>query len=156
MALSPETLLEVLGASPAALDCGGLRLHLDRVFAFRGPGLLGSVNKKLAEVEEVPPANGIYKLEPGAYKVRYREVVRVPQNAVAMALPRSTLLRMGATIYTALWDPGYEGRGEGLLVVFNPYGIEIEVGAQVAQLLFIRLDRETSFVYRGSYQRENL
>jgi dUTP pyrophosphatase len=75
---------------------------------------------------------------------------------IALAIPRSTLLRSGATLFTAVWDPGCEGRGEGLLVVFNPYGVEIERRAQIAQLVFIRLDRETKFVYRGSYQRENI
>jgi dUTP pyrophosphatase len=155
-ALSPETLMEIFKLGAEAMDCGGMRLHLDKVFAFRGQGSLRVNSKKVAEAEEVKDENGVYNLKPGAYRIRYMEVVRVPLDTIALAIPRSTLLRSGATIYTAVWDPGYEGRGEGLLAVFNPHGIEIERGAQIAQLVFIKLDRETKFAYRGSYQRENI
>lgn len=155
--LSAETLLQILGLGEDQLDCSGVKLHLDKVFRFIDNGGLYRNTKKLPNVVEVEPNNsGIYNLDPGAYKIRYREVVKVPENAIALAIPRSTLLRAGATIYTAVWDPGYEGRGEGLMTVFNPYGIEIEQGAQIAQLIFISLDRVTKFVYRGTYFRENV
>jgi dUTP pyrophosphatase len=154
--LSPETLVQLFGLRPEDVDCSGVRLHLDKVFVFKGSGSLRVNSKVVADVEEIKDENGVYYLKPGAYKIRYREVVKIPLDMIALAIPRSTLLRSGATLFTAVWDPGYEGRGEGLLVVFNPYGVEIERGAQIAQLVFIRLDRETKFAYRGSYQRENI
>ncbi len=156
MALSPESLIELLRVDPSEVDCSGLRLRLDKVFAFRGRGIVTKSGKSLPEVEELQPSNGVFVLSPGSYKVRYMEYVRVPPNCLALAIPRSTLLRMGAVIYTAVWDPGYEGRGEGLLTVFNPHGIEIERGAQIAQLVFVSLDRATKKIYRGFYFRENL
>lgn len=157
MILSPETLLELLGIRVDDVDCAGVKLHIDRIFIFRDRGGVYRESKKLPEVEEVEPdEHNIYRLTPGVYKVRYRELVRVPENAVALAIPRSTLLRIGATIYTAVWDPGYIGRGEGLMAVFNPNGIEIEASTQIAQLIFIRMDRRTSFTYRGGYQYENI
>ncbi|MEM3980745.1 MAG: deoxyuridine 5'-triphosphate nucleotidohydrolase, partial [Ignisphaera sp.] len=144
--LSPETLVELLRLSEDQLDCSGLRLHLDKVFNFTSQGNVYKSSKKLAEVIEVKPNNnGVYTLAPGAYRVRYKEIVKVPENAIALAIPRSTLLRIGATVFTAVWDPGYEGRGEGLMVVFNPHGIEIEQGAQIAQLIFVSLDKVTRF-----------
>ena len=121
--LSPETLIELFNIDEKSIDCAGIKLHLDKVFAFRGKGAILKETKSLAEVEEVKPINGIYKLPQGAYKIRYKEIVKVPPNAMALAIPRSTLLRCGATIFTAVWDPGYEGRGEGLMVVFNQNGI---------------------------------
>lgn len=154
--LSPETIMMLFGLKEEDVDCSGIKLHLDKVFVFKGKALLAKNSRKLAEVEEVEADNDVYHLMPGAYKIRYREIVKVPNNAIALAIPRSTLLRSGATIYTAVWDPGYEGRGEGLLTVFNSNGIDIEKGAQIAQLVFIRLDRETKFVYKGIYQRENI
>ena len=63
-------------------------------------------------------------------------------------------MRIGASLYTAVWDPGYEGRGSGLLVVHNKNGIYIEKGAQIAQLVFIRMNKPTKKLYRGSYFRE--
>ncbi|MEM0319986.1 MAG: hypothetical protein QXS67_01040, partial [Candidatus Nezhaarchaeales archaeon] len=78
------------------------------------------------------------------------------RNYVAIGLPRSSLMRMGATIISALWDPGYEGRGEGLLLVENPYGIILERNARVIQLIFVRLESEPESEYRGSYMYEGL
>lgn len=154
--LSPETLVEVLGVGIDCVDCAGLKLHLDKVFRFRGCGALYRGGRSLPEVDEVEAVDNVFRLEPGVYKIRYAEVVRVPKDCIALAIPRSTLLRMGVTLYTAVWDPGYEGRGEGLLTVFNPYGVVIERGTQIAQLIYIRMDRETSKLYRGVYYRENM
>lgn len=155
--LSAETLIQLLKLSEEQVDCSGLRLHLSKVFKFNSGGGIYKNSKKLSEVEEVKPnENNVYVLPSGAYRIRYKEVVKVPENTIALAIPRSTLLRNGVTIFTAIWDPGYEGRGEGLMVVFNPRGIEIEQGAQVAQLVYILLDRVTNFVYKGTYFRENM
>lgn len=155
--LSAESLIHILNVSRDKLDCGGLKLHVDKIFAFSNKGGLYNNVKKISDVVEVKPdSRGIYELAAGAYRIRYKELVKVPDDALALAIPRSTLLRIGATIFTAVWDPGYEGRGEGLMVVFNPHGIELEEGVQVAQLVFVKLDRATRFVYRGSYYRENI
>jgi len=155
--LSPETLLNIFNLSVDDIDCSGLKLHLDKVFTFKGRGGLYRNTKNLPEVDEIKPnEKNLYILKPGAYKIRYKEVVKVPENTIALAIPRSTLLRAGATIYTAVWDPGYNGRGEGLMVVFNLSGIEIEVNAQIAQLIFIYMDKTTRYTYRGSYQNENI
>lgn len=157
VAVSAETLLYLLNLREDQIDCSGIKLHLDKVFSFTDRGGLFKNSKKVSDVAEVEPnESGVYVLAPGAYRIRYKEVVKVPDNMIALAIPRSTLLRIGAAIFTAVWDPGYEGRGEGLMVVFNPHGVDIECGAQVAQLVFISLDRVTKFVYRGTYFRENI
>ncbi len=156
LALAPETLSKLLGLSLDEMDCSGMRLHLDKVFRFKSAGMLGKSSKGLSDVEEIEPIEGRYKLGCGCYKIRYREVVKVPNNCIAIAIPRSSLLRMGVVIFSAVWDPGYEGRGEGMMLVANPFGVELEVGAQIAQLVFISMDRATSKVYRGSYFRENI
>jgi len=104
----------------------------------------------------VRPADGLYRLQPGAYKIRFMDVVSVPLDAVGLCFPRSTLLRMGVSISCAVWDPGYSGRGESLMTVLNPHGVAIAQGARVAQLVFIRLESPPASLYRGSYQGENL
>ncbi|MEM2452892.1 MAG: hypothetical protein QW725_00680, partial [Ignisphaera sp.] len=106
--LSPETLISVLGLLKENIDCSGMKLHLDEVFSFVDRGGLYSNSKKLSNVYEIKPnEEGIYVLAPGGYRIRYREIVKVPENTIAIAIPRSTLLRIGATIHTAVWDPGY-------------------------------------------------
>lgn len=144
----------VLQAQPAGID-----LTVSEVYKFESPGLIGFSNssRKMPKVEKLEFDNdGKLLLEKGAYKVRYNEVVKVPRSCVAIGLPRSSLMRMGATIISALWDPGYEGRGEGLLLVENPYGIILERNARVMQLIFVRLEAEPASEYRGFYMHEGL
>jgi len=98
---------------------------------------------------------GFIDLTPGAYMVTYNEVVHLPRNVMALALPRSSLLRCGATIHTAVWDAGYSGRSQSLMVVHNPQGFRLQRNARVVQLLFLQLTQETEG-YQGTYQGENI
>jgi dUTP pyrophosphatase len=97
-------------------------------------------------------------LSPAPYKLIVNEIVNLPRNLVGIARPRSTMLRSGATVNTALWDPGYSGRSELLLVVHNPGGLTLARNARVAQLCFFELEEELQEgqEYRGRYQLENL
>ena len=63
---------------------------------------------------------GYLELMPGAYIVTYNEIVHLPNNIMALAQPRSSLLRSGVTVYGAVWDAGYSGRSRAMMVVFNP------------------------------------
>jgi len=134
----------------------GVDLTVRKVYAFTSPAYIGFKNRKLAEVTEIEPANGAWRLGPGAYKVMFNEVVKVPNDVVGLCFPRSSLLRSGVIFTCTVWDPGYVGRGEGLLTVLNPQGLELEVGARVAQLVFIKLMEKPSRVYEGVYKGENI
>ena len=52
---------------------------------------------------------GFIDLMPGAYIITYNEIVHLPKNVMALATPRSSLLRCGVTVNTAVWDAGYSG-----------------------------------------------
>jgi len=90
------------------------------------------------------------RLDPGGYVCQYGETIRIPEGHVGFVYPRSSLMRNSCMLHTAVWDAGYEGRGEGLLEVHHP--IEIEVGARVAQLVLAAADHDGT--YDGSYQGE--
>ena len=152
--VAPEELIKLLGISEDMLDCAGMKLTLAEVYSLSSEGCLRVSTKELPKYSEVKPVGGIYYLEPGPYLIRYGEFVRIPNGYVGFAIRRSSLLRMGAVLYTAVWDPGYEGRGAGLLVIHNPYGVRIERGAQIAQLVLIRMSKETKYIYRGTYLGE--
>jgi len=94
-------------------------------------------------------------LIPGAYTVFYNEVVHLPNNVMALARPRSSLLRCGVTVGTAVWDAGYSGRSQSLMVVYNPQGIRLQKDARIVQLVFFQLTGETRG-YDGTYQGENI
>ena len=78
------------------------------------------------------------------------------QDVMALAYPRSTLLRCGVTVFTAVWDPGYSGRAEALLVVHNPVGFRLYENARVVQLVFTRLGSQVESAYQGRFNGENL
>ncbi|WP_255151381.1 deoxyuridine 5'-triphosphate nucleotidohydrolase [Halorarius halobius] len=130
----------------------GVDLTLDAVFEQTDPGRLGTDGKTVGERRELDPENGCYRLDPGGYVARYGETVAVPEGHVGFVYPRSSLMRNSCMLHTAVWDAGYEGRGEGLLVVHHP--VELEPGARIAQFVLAEADHEGE--YAGSYQGENI
>ena len=70
----------------------------------------------------------------------------------AIARPRSSLLRMGVTVETAVWDAGYRGRSEALLIVYNSAGFYIKKDARVVQLIFMRMENAVQQGYSGRYR----
>ena len=95
-------------------------------------------------------------MEPGAYLVTLAEEVRLPGDVMAFGKPRSSLLRSGVAVHNAVWDAGYHGRSQALLVVYNPAGFSVAKGARILQLVFLTLDAPTSAPYAGRYQGELL
>ena len=98
---------------------------------------------------------GFIDLMAGAYIITYNEIVHLPQNVIALAAPRSSLLRCGVMINTAVWDAGYSGRSQSLMVVYNPQGFRLQRNARIVQLVFLKLTQETEG-YHGVYQGENI
>jgi dUTP pyrophosphatase len=98
---------------------------------------------------------GFIDLMPGAYIITYNEIVNLPKNIMALARPRSSLLRCGVSVGTAVWDAGYSGRSQSLMVVYNPQGFRLQKNARIIQLIFFRLGQKTEG-YQGIYQGENI
>jgi dUTP pyrophosphatase len=133
----------------------GVDLTLGTVFEQVEPGRIGREDKTVGGREECEPAGEApptYQLDPGGYVLQYGDRVRIPEGHVGFIYPRSSLLRNSCMLDTAVWDAGYEGRGEGLLEVYHT--VELEAGARVAQLVLARADHEGT--YDGTYQGEKL
>ena len=137
---------------PASVD-----LTLDKVFAFEGAGALDFDNSErvISEVKEIPFENDWVTLAQGAYRARFAEAVRIPPDLAGITFARSSLARCGCDLYNGWWDPGYAGRGEGLLVVHNPAGARFKRGAKIAQMVFLELNASNS-LYSGVHQGEHL
>jgi dUTP pyrophosphatase len=143
---------------PAAFQPNGVDLSLEAVWLLDGRGSLGRSNAQ----RELPPrallafdADDWLVLPPGAYGIRYAEWVELPRDCAGLCFPRSSLLRMGVHVPTAVWDAGYAGRGEGLLQVSNPHGVRLQRGAGIVQLVVFRLSEAARTGYAGNYQYEN-
>ncbi|MFC2065737.1 deoxyuridine 5'-triphosphate nucleotidohydrolase [Chloroflexota bacterium] len=98
---------------------------------------------------------GYVELMPGAYVITFNEIVHLPKNIMALATPRSSLLRCGVTVNTAVWDAGYSGRSQALMVVYNSTGFRLQRNSRIVQMVFFQLMRETEG-YQGIYQGENM
>ena len=98
---------------------------------------------------------GFIDLMAGAYIITYNEIVHIPRNVIALAVPRSSLLRCGVMINTAVWDAGYSGRSQSLMIIYNPQGFRVQRNARIVQLVFLKLTQETEG-YHGAYQGENI
>ncbi|MFB6087635.1 MAG: deoxyuridine 5'-triphosphate nucleotidohydrolase [Haloarculaceae archaeon] len=127
----------------------GVDLTVESVLEQVAPGRIGRDGKTVGERRPLDHDDA-YRLDPGGYVAQYAETVRIPEGHVGFLLPRSSLMRNSATLHTAVWDAGYEGRGEGLLRVDHP--IEIEPGARIGQFVLATASHEGT--YDGSYQGE--
>jgi dUTP pyrophosphatase len=140
------------------LQPNGVDLTLREIALFQSPGKIASSNSQRM-VSELSPLvfdglDFIY-LAPGIYSITYNEIVHLPRDIMALATPRSSLLRCGVTVNTAVWDAGYSGRSQSLMVVYNPQGFHLQRNARIIQLVFFRLTAETEG-YQGTYQEENI
>jgi len=136
----------------------GIDLTLREVALLQTPGKIAASNSQRLVSDLAPlvfDGLGFIDLMPGAYIITFNEIVHLPNNVMALARPRSSLLRCGVTVNTAVWDAGYSGRSQSLMVVHNPQGFRLQRNARVVQLIFLQLTQETEG-YQGAYQKENI
>lgn len=136
------------------INPNGVDLRVLKILVNKEAGALLQHKRKIPTRTEVEVTEGTYTLEKGPFIVVYKEKVRIPEDAIGLVFPRSSLMRMGVRLHSAVWDSGYEGRGEGLLVVHNEKGVEIEKLAKIGQIIF--LSATESGKYSGRYQQERL
>lgn len=166
--LSSSELRKLIQANPPLLENAidvetqiqpnGLELTLKEIKTIEGVGAVDFDNsaRKLPDAKILEfGIDGWVHLPEGIYKVVFNEIVNIPTNLAAIAKPRSSLIRCGATLETAVWDAGYRGRSESMLVVYNSAGFRLKKDARIMQLLFYTLDTEVEEGYSGVYQNEN-
>jgi dUTP pyrophosphatase len=166
-ALSRNALQAALRASPplvaglsdpaVQVQPNGIDLTLASLARQVGPGQIGVDNAERLLPQTIPlaPEDGWFTLPPGLYLGTLQEQVNLPPDLLALGRPRSSLLRSGVAVHTAVWDAGYSGRSQVLIQVMNPDGFRVAVGARVVQLVFFRLTEAVADGYRGAYQHEN-
>jgi dUTP pyrophosphatase len=140
------------------VQANGFDLTLRDVTTIAAAGQISATNQERV-VSVLSPlafdASGYLSLDPGSYIITYNEIVHLPKDVMALGRPRSSLLRCGVGVGTAVWDAGYEGRSQSLLVVHNPHGFRVQRNARITQLVFFTLTEESDG-YQGIYQGENI
>ncbi|MDZ4246574.1 MAG: deoxyuridine 5'-triphosphate nucleotidohydrolase [Dehalococcoidia bacterium] len=166
--LSKNDIRDLLNSSPPLvenpanleeqLQPNGIDLTLRDIARLSSRGTIGQRNAQrvLSSSERmVFDENGFVNLTSGEYLITLNEIVHLPLNIMALAKPRSSLLRCGVAIHNAVWDAGYEGRSQALMVVYNRNGFQLQQDARVLQLVFFRLFNPSEG-YKGYFQRENM
>ena len=154
-----QALVESMIDTETQTQMCGIELTLNRVERFTSAGAVAFDNseRKLPQTEPIDfDPSGWIDLTLGSYLVTFNEIVNIPKDVAALARARSTLQRCGASLETALWDPGYRGRSQSLLVVYNSQGLRLKKNARLMQLVFMRLEKEAEKTYSGKYQGENI
>lgn len=167
--LDLESIGHLIKGSPPLLDHylslesqlqpNGFDLTLRDVARLTTPGAIGAADASRALSETQPLVfgpDGWVRLEPGPYLVTFNETVHLPLDIMALGRPRSSLLRSGAAVHTAVWDAGYRGRSQSLLVVYHPDGYRVQRDARLMQLVFFRMETAASRGYQGRFQSENI
>ena len=141
------------------LQPNGFDLTLQQVNRLETPGSLGadSRERQVSSLAPIPfDRQGWVDLAPGHYLITFSEIVSLPLGLVALGWPRTSLLRSGVSIPTGVWDAGYSGRSQSLMVVHHPQGFRVQKGARLLQLVFFQLHGAPGPGYQGRYQGENL
>lgn len=143
---------QLTSISDTQIQPNGVDLTAATISEQTSPGRISRDGKTVGDRRDIDADNGVFALDPGAYILQYAETVRIPDGHIGFIYPRSSLMRNSCMLHTAVWDAGYEGKGEGLLEVHHE--IKIEEGARVGQLVLAEADHETT--YDGDYQGENI
>lgn len=141
------------------LQPNGFDLTIGSIARFTTPGSLGVADsdRHLSVTEPtLADPDGWFRLGPGPYLVTFNEIVNLPSDLMALGRPRSSLLRSGVSIHSAVWDAGYRGRSQVLLVVYHCLGYQIQRDGRLMQLIFFRMNQPTSQGYQGRFQNEGL
>ena len=143
------------------LTPNGFDLTVSSVFSFDSAGSLDFSNSQrlipkgielFPQKEKPEDKYGWWQLKKGGYKIRTNETVNLPNNLIAFAFSRTSVLRMGAFTQHGVWDAGFKGKGEFILVVTNPYGFKLKENARIAQLVFFGVEETEG--YSGVYKEK--
>jgi dUTP pyrophosphatase len=141
------------------LQPNGFDLSLREICNLVSPGSIGAEpdGRELSGLEPLLfDSGGWLQVAPGPYLITFNEVVNLPLDVMALGRPRSSLLRSGVSIHTAVWDAGYRGRSQSLMVVHHSGGYRVQRDARLMQLVFFQLSTAVSQGYQGRFQSENI
>ena len=114
--LSQEDIRRLIEATPplleeyrdleAQLQPNGFDLTLREITLPQTAGTIAADNRQRVVSDLAPlvfDGLGFIELMPGAYIITFNEVVNLPNDLMALARPRSSLLRSGVAVHSAVW-----------------------------------------------------
>jgi len=104
----------------------------------------------LQRSEMLPAKDGYFHLNGGSYLVEFEQRVMMGPKEAAIVISRSTLMRNGVQLTSALYDSGYYGSMTALLTIPEGVTFVFPAGERLAQ--FVVFEAEALSLYNGSYQ----
>lgn len=162
MILDPKTnwfVTSLTDIESSQIQPNGVDLKLEEVYKIM-PGAfhlseITRTDRPCSKIET--DQNDIFILEPGFYKIKYKQRVSIPSGECGYVVPRSTLMRNGVMIYSALYDTGY-GSGEGVepgemwgLMQVSLDTFLVQKNTRIAQ--YITFVTNSQNLYNGQYQK---
>ena len=159
LVLGKPPLIEQYLSLDEQLQPNGFDLTLRDASRLTSGGSMGAGldQRELSDTEPIAfGADEWLRLIPGPYLLTFNEVVNLPLDLMALGRTRSSLLRSGGSLHTAVWDAGYRGRSQALLIIHHPDGYRVQKNARLLQLVFFHLARPVSQGYQGRFLGENI
>jgi len=145
--LSAKTVIS--NTEPSDYQPNGVDLRLERVFKLSEDGIfiIDEDSRINCDKEEIYPIDEYFSLDKGVYEIKFYNDIKVGEDEAGWVIVRSSLLRNGSIIFSALYDAGYEGTMVASLVCHVP--MKIKKLTRVAQYVCVK--SETMYLYNGSY-----
>lgn len=137
---------------PKQIQQVGIDLTVNTIYKVSGVGFIPKEGKTvLPTYTEIPwEEDGTATLGPGSYEIKFNEGCNFPKNVAGNIIHRSSVLRSGALLMSAEFDPSYFCDSIGsFMTVINP--IKIEKGARLGQIVCHRTEVEADS-YQGQWQ----
>jgi deoxycytidine triphosphate deaminase len=131
----------------------GVDLRVKVVYRLKNGGYLGIKNRQTPNVDVVSDKVGNkIILEPNEFVlVETIEKVNMPNDLLALILPRSSLFRCGVSLHTAVVDPGFIGTLTFGMKNLSDHPFELEIGSKIGQIVFEEV-KGNDKLYNGKYQ----
>jgi len=131
----------------------GVDLRAKAIYRLKNGGYLGVKNRQTPNVDIISNKVGEkIILEPNEFVlVETMEKVNMPNDLLALILPRSSLFRCGVSLHTAVVDPGFIGTLTFGMKNMSDHSFELEIGSKIGQIVFEEV-KGNEKLYNGKYQ----
>jgi len=138
--IKKQKLIEGLDKKEINLEGCGVDLRIGEIYEMEeGGGFL------YRETRKTPNYKLVAKFE------KVNETINTPKNLFGIFIPRGTFFANGVLVLGFRVDPGYKGNFRFHLINLSNNNFEIEMGARIANMIFLRIEGKTN-LYKGQWQ----
>lgn len=155
--IKKQKLIEGLDKKEINLEGCGVDLRIGEIYEMgEGGGFLYRETRKTPDYKLVATfkrgKSQKIKLEPGKFYIgKTVETINTPENLFGIFIPRGTFYANGVLVLGFRVDPGYKGNFRFHLINLSKNNFEIEMGARIANMIFLRVEGKTN-LYKGQWQ----